>query len=67
MDFLVGRIESDDFVTVGGDAGMKLAAESAYRSPVFFEQPFARSTKLRSRAVDDQMQLGRPRTCGRIR
>jgi hypothetical protein len=23
MDFLVGRIESDDFVTVGGNAEMK--------------------------------------------
>ena len=57
IDFLVRQIESDDLVTVGVDADMKLAPGSAFRSLVFFEQPFAHSTKLQSRAVDDQMQL----------
>ena len=57
IDFLVRQIESDDLVTVRVDADTKLAPGSAFRSPAFFEQPFARFTNLQSRAVDDQMQL----------
>jgi hypothetical protein len=61
-DFLVGQIKSDDFITVGVDADMTLAPGRAFRSSVFFEQPFARATKLQSRAIGDQMQLACSRT-----
>jgi hypothetical protein len=57
VDFPVGHIESGDFVLAGGDADMKLAPGPAFRSPVFFEKPFARSSKLQSPAADDQMLL----------
>jgi hypothetical protein len=40
---LHARIKSDDLVTVGVDADMKLAPGPAFRSSVFFKQPFARS------------------------
>ena len=57
VDVLVGQIKNDDLVAAGVDADMELSPGSAFRSPVLFEQPFARSTKLQSRAVDDQMQI----------
>jgi hypothetical protein len=47
MDFLFGRIESDDFVTVGGNAGMKRAAESAKISRV--SRPFGVLSKHREK------------------
>src|SRR5450759_3344557 len=45
-----------------GNIRARLAPGPAFRSPVFFEQPFARATKLQSRAIDDQMQLACSRT-----
>src|SRR5208337_268207 len=62
VNFLVGQVKGDDLTIVGVDAYMKFAPGSALRGSVFFEQPFARSTKLQSRAVDDQMQLACSRT-----
>jgi len=62
VNLLIREVKSNDFITVGVAADMKLALGSAFRSPVFFEQPFARSTKLQSRAIDDQMQLACSRT-----
>src|SRR5208282_2835638 len=53
VDFLVGQVKGDDLTIVGVDANMKFAPGPALRGSVFFEQPFARSTKLQSRAVDD--------------
>ncbi len=61
VNLLIREIKSNDFITVGVAADMKLALGSAFRSPVFFEQPFARSTKLQSRAIDDQMQQSQSR------
>ena len=62
VNFLVGQVKGDDLTIVGVDADMKFAPGSALRGSVFFEQPFARSTKLQSRAVDNQMQLACSRT-----
>ena len=62
VDFLVGQVKGDDLTIVRVDADMKFAPGSALRSSVLFKQPFARSTKLQSRAVADQMQFAYSRT-----
>jgi hypothetical protein len=46
VDFLVCQIKSVDRVTGGVDDDMKRAPGLGFRCYVFFEQPFARSTKL---------------------
>jgi len=58
----LGEIKNDDLAIVGVNADMKLAPGSSFRRSLFFEQLFARSAKLQSGAVNDQMQLACSRT-----
>ncbi len=62
LNVLVGQVKGDDLTIIGVDADMKFAPGLALRGSVFFKQSFARSTKLQSRAVDDQMQFACSRT-----
>jgi hypothetical protein len=61
VNFLLGQVKSDDLTVISVDADVEFAPGATFRGSVFFSKPFARTTKLQSRAVDDQMQL----TCSR--
>ena len=62
IDVLVGQIKCDDRAAVGVNAKVQLAPGAAFRSSMFFKQPFARSAQLQPRAVDDQVKVARFRS-----
>jgi len=62
IDVLVGQIKCDDRAAVGVNAKVQLAPGAAFRSSMFFKQPFARSAQLQPRAVGDQVKAARFRS-----
>src|SRR5271157_32457 len=66
IDVFVGQIKRDDLAAVCVKTNMQFAPGAAFRSSMFFEQPFAGSAQLQPRAVNDQVQVARsnPRPFG---
>ena len=66
IDVFVGQIKRDDLAAVCVKTNMQFAPGAAFRSSVFFEQPFAGSAQFQPRAVNDQVQVARsnPRPFG---
>ena len=57
IDVFVGQIKRDDLAAVCVKTNMQFAPGAAFRSSMFFEQPFAGSAQFQPRAVNDQVQV----------
>jgi len=59
IDVFVGQIKRDDLAAVCVKTNMQFAPGAAFRSSMFFEQPFAGSAQFEPGAVNDQVQVAR--------
>ena len=66
IDVSVGQIKRDDLAAAWVKTNMQFAPGAAFRSSMFFEQPFAGSAQFQPGAVNDQVQVARsnPRPFG---
>lgn len=66
IDVFVGQIKRDDLAAICVKTNMQFAPGAAFRSSMFFEQPFAGSAQFQPGAVNNQLQVARsnPRPFG---